>query len=92
MDSNPRRLQLPVTLTPAFLVVPGHYGPPRRLALVVACWHSGALPPAGGHPSRRLNPLGCQGLGAPRATTLQTTRSLTARWLETALFTAMAVN
>ena len=41
MDSNPRRLQLRVTLTAALLVVPGHRAPPPDARCsVLALWSS----------------------------------------------------
>ena len=80
MDSNPRRLQLRVTLTAALLVVPGHRAPPPGARCsVLALWSSST---GRRNPGRCLNRLGCQGLGGTRATTLQTTRCLTMKWLE----------
>ena len=67
MDSNPRCLQLTVTLTHALLVIPGHRSPVRRLAFGVACRHPGALPTVSGHQRRQLNPALDQGPGpSPR--------------------------
>ena len=50
LDSNPLRLQLPVTLTPSLLgggVTHGNRAWPRRVALGVLGRHSGPLPRAG---------------------------------------------
>ena len=60
MDSNPHCLQLPVTLTPAFLVIPGHRAPAGGLAFCVARRHPGGFPPARRHQHRQFHAGGRQ--------------------------------
>ena len=63
LDSNPRLSVASLNINPPPLVVPGHRAPACSLALSVACRHLGALPPAGGHQPRQLDPALDQALG-----------------------------
>ena len=57
------------SLAPALLVISGHCAPVCRLALGVVRRHLGALPPAGRHQRRKLNPALDQVLGHANAAT-----------------------
>ena len=72
------------------LVVPGHRPPVGRLPFGVPYRRHGFLSPAGRYECRQRHAAGvgvCQWWGL-----VQSLFSLTNRWLETALFPAMAVN
>ena len=63
LDSNPRCLQLSVTLTSFSPVITGRRAPSRCLFLGVPCWYPGALPPAGLHQAPQIPglPAACAG-------------------------------
>ena len=83
----------PLSLSLSFLVIPGHRAPAGGLVLRVVCRHPGGFPPAGSHQCRQLNPALDQVLGhADAASRFEAQAMEAGGWLETALFTAMAVN